>query len=209
MTTEKSQKNTEQRDKLLDIARELFATKGYEATTTRKINQLAHSSDGLLYYYFPGGKKELLDTVLQGTKNKRVAAIEAFKFANVTTPSDVQAEVMRFFELVWDNLVNKTNYQVFTITVREQNLLNDQQTDWIQQLNDIILTQLTNFLEQQRDLLQLKEANVELMSRTLIANMQSLIFTELVMKGNQTLDDNIVAELNKQVGFILKVNTAN
>lgn len=50
---------------LLESARILFAEKGYSGTPVRLINQRIHMADGLLYHYFPGGKKEILQVMIK------------------------------------------------------------------------------------------------------------------------------------------------
>lgn len=52
------------RKKLIDAAQTLFAQKGYAATAVREINRSINMADGLLYHYFPGGKKEILRTIV-------------------------------------------------------------------------------------------------------------------------------------------------
>ena len=47
------------RQKLLTSAQHLFAQNGYKGTTVRMINRSVDLADGLLYHYFPGGKKEI------------------------------------------------------------------------------------------------------------------------------------------------------
>lgn len=53
------------RQKLLDSAQRLFAEKGYKGTSVREINRSANLADGLLYHYFPGGKKEIFQVVIK------------------------------------------------------------------------------------------------------------------------------------------------
>lgn len=55
----------ETRQKLLDSARRLFAEKGYAGTAVRAINRSIGMADGLMYHYFPGGKKEILQVLIQ------------------------------------------------------------------------------------------------------------------------------------------------
>lgn len=55
----------ETRKKLLASAQSLFASKGYEGTSVRMINQQIHMADGLLYHYFPKGKQELLQVMVK------------------------------------------------------------------------------------------------------------------------------------------------
>ncbi|MCM1298427.1 MAG: TetR/AcrR family transcriptional regulator [Firmicutes bacterium] len=62
------------RQKLLDSARQLFAENGYKGTSVRSINRRLNLADGLLYHYFPGGKKEIFQTIV--TQNFRKVAEE-------------------------------------------------------------------------------------------------------------------------------------
>lgn len=55
----------ETRKKLLDSAQSLFAQKGYKGTSVREINRSVNLADGLLYHYFPGGKKEIFQVIVE------------------------------------------------------------------------------------------------------------------------------------------------
>lgn len=52
------------RQKLLESAQKLFAENGYKGTSVRTINRSVNLADGLLYHYFPGGKKEIFQAVV-------------------------------------------------------------------------------------------------------------------------------------------------
>lgn len=54
----------ETRRKLLDAAQKLFAQSGYAGTPVRSINRSVGLADGLLYHYFPGGKKEVFQVIV-------------------------------------------------------------------------------------------------------------------------------------------------
>jgi len=58
--TMRQEQAAETRRNLLDAALRLFAENGYSATPVRDINRTAGVADGLLYHYFPDGKKEIL-----------------------------------------------------------------------------------------------------------------------------------------------------
>ncbi len=53
------------RQKLLESAQKLFAENGYKGTSVRAINRNVNLADGLLYHYFPGGKKEIFQAVVE------------------------------------------------------------------------------------------------------------------------------------------------
>lgn len=67
MTTQNTRKQQalETREKLIASARSLFAEYGYSGTSVRMINQQIHMADGLLYHYFPQGKKEILQVMVK------------------------------------------------------------------------------------------------------------------------------------------------
>lgn len=54
------------RDELLGAAAELFTTRGYAATTTRAVAELAGMRQASMYHYF-AGKEDLLAALLEGT----------------------------------------------------------------------------------------------------------------------------------------------
>ena len=60
----------ETREKLLKAAGRLFLQKGYRATSIREINRSVNLADGLLYHYFPGGKKEIFLKVYEDSMSK-------------------------------------------------------------------------------------------------------------------------------------------
>lgn len=53
------------RRKLMEAALSLFSRNGYAGTNVRSINRSIGAADGLLYHYFPGGKKELLAEIVR------------------------------------------------------------------------------------------------------------------------------------------------
>ena len=53
------------RKKLLASAKKLFAEKGFSGTPVRMINREIGMADGLLYHYFPNGKKEILEILIK------------------------------------------------------------------------------------------------------------------------------------------------
>ncbi|TYP76601.1 TetR/AcrR family transcriptional regulator [Paenibacillus methanolicus] len=67
----------ETREKLLRTAKALFAQNGYHGTPVRAINREIGMADGILYHYFPGGKREMLGVLLQEIFIEKGKLIEA------------------------------------------------------------------------------------------------------------------------------------
>lgn len=61
----------ERRKGILAAAKRLFARNGYHATTTRSIHTEVGMADGLLYHYFPQGKMQILETLVQEEMDRK------------------------------------------------------------------------------------------------------------------------------------------
>jgi AcrR family transcriptional regulator len=66
----------ETRLKLLKAARKLFAENGYAGTQVRAINRSIGMADGLMYHYFPKGKKEILQVLIHESIQKIIEDLE-------------------------------------------------------------------------------------------------------------------------------------
>lgn len=71
----RQKKAAQTRKTLLDAARKLFAQHGYAGTSMRAISRNAGMADGLMYHYFPGGKKELFQVILKESLEQMQQAI--------------------------------------------------------------------------------------------------------------------------------------
>ncbi|MBE5769907.1 MAG: TetR/AcrR family transcriptional regulator [Clostridiales bacterium] len=63
--TRRQEQAQERRQRLLAAALALFSQRGYAATSVHAICDGLGVADSLLYHYFPGGKKELMQVLIQ------------------------------------------------------------------------------------------------------------------------------------------------
>ena len=75
--TSRDIKAQERRQQILAVAKKLFAQDGYHATSMRTLNTALGVAEALTYHYFPGGKLDILQTILREGRAARVAEIEA------------------------------------------------------------------------------------------------------------------------------------
>src|SRR5690625_6848561 len=72
----------ERKKEILRAAENLFAKNGYHATSIRSINQAIGVADGLTYHYFPKGKFQILQTIInegiEQRENSLQTMIDAF-----------------------------------------------------------------------------------------------------------------------------------
>jgi len=92
------------KEKILNVALELFAKKGYHATSISQIAKKAKISKGLMYNYF-ASKEELLNEIIQQGFNS-LAELEFKAEKNI----DPQKQLEEFVDAVLDNLYSNFKY---------------------------------------------------------------------------------------------------
>jgi len=90
--------------KILSVALELFAKKGYHATSISQIAQKANISKGLMYNYF-AGKEKLLDEIIEQGFNS-LAELEFEAKRGI----DPEQQLEEFVDAVLENLYSNFTY---------------------------------------------------------------------------------------------------
>lgn len=195
-------KSDDQRAKIVDVARDLFAEKGYEATTTRELNKAIGIADGLLYYYFPHGKQEILDTIVRQGLENRINEV-AFDLSGVTTTAELVDQLLQLFRTVWDLFTREDNYQSFMITVRERMLLSDDESSWMNTVLAGIQTEIMQALRPHANLLPGSEADVPVVASIIMDILQRHLYEALLISNRRELSDATAAQMRKELQFML------
>ncbi len=111
------------RNQLLESAKELFAANGYHATTTRQITKNIGMADGLIYHYFPDGKKQILDIIIKEFIDDRWIQLEK-DITEVTCDISIQEILLKLGNIIFKYIGNDKN--ILVILLREQNILSEE-----------------------------------------------------------------------------------
>ncbi|MEW9699474.1 TetR/AcrR family transcriptional regulator [Paenibacillus sp. SI8] len=169
----------ERRQQILDIAKRLFAEKGFHATSMRELNKEIGMADALTYHYFPGGKQEILQAVLLNAQEKRMANIRtsfADTFRDDLQLREVLLNAIRGFD---ERFMNDKEY--FQILLRERNLLEEQQMDGLNRMAKQPSEALVGFLRSRAELGEIRQMDFEmaasqLSSHAAIGAFQNILF---------------------------------
>ncbi|HEV2297325.1 MAG TPA: TetR/AcrR family transcriptional regulator [Candidatus Acidoferrales bacterium] len=105
MTT-KTEKAASTKTKIIAVARRLFASRGYEGTSTEAVLDRSHVSRGALYHHFEN-KEALFAAVLEAVEVDITDATASVR-ANVTDPVEaLQRGFNRFLELACETEVRQ------------------------------------------------------------------------------------------------------
>lgn len=124
--TSRDIKAQERRQQILAVAKKLFAEDGYHATSMRTLNKALGVAEALTYHYFPGGKLDILQTIIQEGRAARVAEIEALAplFRDDLSLQEALSLAARVGTTIFS-----ADKEWFQIIIRERNWL--RREDWI------------------------------------------------------------------------------
>lgn len=126
----------ERREQLLASAKELFASKGYHATTTREITRNIGMADGLIYHYFPEGKQQILNLILKDFLEERYVVVER-EINSLNDELPMEDLLMSLGNIFFSYIAKDKN--VLLILLKEQGTFSESYTDGFNQhVNQLI-----------------------------------------------------------------------
>ncbi len=195
-------KSDDQRAKILDVARDLFAEKGFEGTTTRELNKALGIADGLLYYYFPHGKQEILDTIVQQGVEQRINEVQV-DFAGATTTDQLEVRFGTIIRQIWQLFASEDNYQSFMITVRERMLLSDDESGWLSAVTTAVEGNICDALAAIAEEMGWTETSARMRGQVCMSIIQSKLYDELLIKDHRELQETALLGMKAQIHFVL------
>ncbi|AYG37339.1 TetR/AcrR family transcriptional regulator [Lactiplantibacillus pentosus] len=176
-------KTQERKARIVQLARELFTKYGYQKTTMRQISKTAHMAEGLIYYYFPHGKQEILNNVIVTGMNNRIQLVNTNKSAPLNL-KETYRDIEKMFTTLWNAFQDRDNYQSFLITVHERVLLTDAQSKWLEQMTGSIERQITMILKSSTDFLE-SNTDIYLLADVIVSIFQKSIFNNILLRGQR------------------------
>lgn len=175
----------ESRSKLLESALILFAEKGYAATSVRTINRSVGMADGLIYHYFPGGKKELLEVLIN---EKGTQILREIKERTRNFPTLSIIEVLEQFFCLADE-ISTTHLDFFKIIVKENEV-----KEFIHQsqFSETLMEQrkwFPAFLKVQAEKGEIREIDYEIATQVLVSLLVSNFMVKISGNGDGPMSD--------------------
>lgn len=161
--TSRRQKALERREQLIDAALQVFAEKGFDASTIKDIAAAAGVTDGLIYHYF-SSKEELLWAVVERRSFLPILR-EMMAVCENAPASEVLPRVAEeFLDLLYQNA------PVSTMFIRESQT-NSAVAERLGQLSHEGLSLIADYLRSRVRAGELKEINPELTGRALVGSV--------------------------------------
>lgn len=154
------------REQLLDAALELFAERGFEATTTKLIAERAGVPNGLIYYYF-GTKEKLLESLFAERTflPNLQARITSARLNQHADPRVTLTQICTEFHAALQR------NEPFVRLLSHEADLRSVPRNLLRQLTDHVISLLEVFLEEARQQGKLRQLDSEVVAHALFASI--------------------------------------
>ncbi len=204
--TSRDSQAMERKAEILKVAESLFAKQGYHATSIRSINQAIGVADGLTYHYFPKGKFQILQTIINEGIKQRENSLQ--KMINAFDDNPPLRELLlsishRVYEIVIESK------ESILIALREKNFLEENDKEFnlsskkTQENLELFVQSMTKYLRKCTESGKIKELDYEMAI--------SQFFSSLLMDSLKKVlseDDNLNVDnryINRFVDFTLNM----
>lgn len=187
--------------KIIKRARHLFATKGYQATTTRQIIA-GIGTDSLLYYYFPQGKGQLLETIVQTAPLPVVPPVVIDPATAVTSVALVD-QVLAYCAALWEQLRVAQTRETFLILIREQPALPPELTGYLADMQAHYREALLTGLRLLPGFDRRPRTERETLVQVILGLYQNYVFSEYLVKNQHVPTAQLIATLKPAVTLLL------
>ncbi|MBP2643568.1 MAG: hypothetical protein H6Q67_1455 [Firmicutes bacterium] len=177
----------ETRQKLLNSAKMLFAEKGYNGTSVRSINRELNMSDGILYHYFPGGKREILSVILQESFAERLQKLNA---ANPDIENLPLREALHKIYMLCDELFSG-DLELIKILFRESDLMDLKETNELSHLFQERLKWFSEFLSSKHQKGEIRNMDFEMAAK----QFMSIGIVSII---NKLFNFNFIGDLSRE-----------
>lgn len=176
--TSRDQQAAARKEQILSSARRLFAEKGYHATTMRELNKAIGMTEALTYHYFPGGKLEILRTVLRLAQEERIENYSTFFEDCFKQDKSLNSILMLLMQGLSERVMLDKEY--FQILIRDRNLLDGEDKEAMDALAGLPFQIMGRFLTQCYEQGKVRKMNFEMaafqfMSHTVVLITQQLL----------------------------------
>ena len=169
------------RAKLLESAKRLFAEHGYKGTSVRMINRSVGLADGLLYHYFPDGKKEIFQAVVEQQLSQLMDVLDE----QYTADSYAEIPLEQALEKIYRIFVREMEERLdlFRILFRENEVRGSVRPEDIQRLLGSRELWFPDFLETKYEMGEIRKMDFTMASFLVKAVLMNHVLMKMYGEG--------------------------
>lgn len=185
-STTRAEQAEQRYSEILEEAKKLFAQRGYHSTSTRAISTAVGVADGLLYHYFPQGKQQILETIIQNEIDARLKILQT-DFSHMQEAADIEQFLYAMGRIIFKNISGNTDMLV--ILLREAHILEESYRQLIRNFFSYVIESLSAQLQSYIDKGEVKPLNANLMTIQFVSAFQHYAIMKLLGANHVVLLD--------------------
>lgn len=190
----------ERKQQLLNSAKELFATQGYHATTTRAITKHIGMADGLIYHYFPEGKQQILDLILREFLEERYLLIES-DLAALKETKTVRELLMALGQIFFTYIAKDQN--VLLILLKEKSAFSEEHTKSFNHHVNLLIQQTMELIQIYVDRQEIRSFDIFMMVNQFWSAIYSYIIQDVFFDNHNMYKSDKETYLRQIVDYTL------
>lgn len=190
----------ERKQQLLNSAKELFASQGYHATTTRAITKHIGMADGLIYHYFPEGKQQILDSILREFLEERYQRIES-DMAVLKEATTIRELLMSLGQIFFTYIAN--DKQVLLILLKEKSAFSEEHTESFNHHANLLIRQTMELIQIYVDRQEIRGFDIFMMVNQFWSAIYSYIIQEVFFDNHNMYQSDKATYLRQVVDYTL------
>ncbi|WP_313341515.1 TetR/AcrR family transcriptional regulator [Lacrimispora sp.] len=190
----------ERRGQLLNSAKELFALQGYHATTTRQITKHIGMADGLIYHYFPEGKKQILDMILNEFLEERYLLVES-EIAALKETMPINELLISLGNIFFTYIAKDKN--VLMILLKEKSVFSEEYTKSFNQHVNLLMEQTKKLIQVYVDRREIRSFDTFMMVNQFWSAIYSYIVQDVFFDNHNMYHSNRDSYLKQIVDYTL------
>lgn len=190
----------ESRKQLLSSAKTLFANNGFHNTSVRDIIHNAGMASGLIYYYFPKGKQEMLDTIIKEGHDIIVNNVnETLKNAKSNTIT-LRDGLITIGNNAKNSLVSDP--ELTQIMLHEKNFINNGCMQSVEDIEPRLLNIMMELLQEKANAGEIKKMNYKMAMLVMISTFNYAYMSEFL---GTAASSTVQVEISEIVDYLLEL----
>lgn len=190
----------ESRKQLLASAKTLFANNGFHNTSVRDIIHNAGMASGLIYYYFPKGKQEILDTIIKEGHDIIVNNVnETLKNAKSNTIT-LRDGLITIGNNAKNSLVSDP--ELTQIMLHEKNFINNGCMQSVEDIEPRLLNIMMELLQEKANAGEIKKMNYKMAMLVMISTFNYVCMSEFL---GTAASPTVQVEISEIVDYLLEL----
>lgn len=190
----------ERREQLLNSAKELFALKGYHATTTREITRHIGMADGLIYHYFPEGKQQMLDIILKEFLDERYILVES-EIDSLSEIMPIEELLISLGHIFFSYIAKDKN--VLLILLKEKGVFSEEYTNRFNQHVNLLIKQTMERIQVYVDRKEIRSFDIFMMVNQFWSAIYSYIVQDVFFENHKMYHSDRETYLKQVVDYTL------